>query len=160
MQGDRAPKYFTIPKKEQELGITYDQMTAPIGGMGSPGWNAGQNEKYFVPDLEYARNTNYEASLPENYGQPGWGLSMGQWCIILTLLYLNGDPAATRKMMLPLMVIAMAPALMPVVNPDQREWSKDPADWKRRYPAPLTRTDHNELDNKLQGAWQKRGNWP
>jgi len=160
MQGDRAPKYFTMAKKEQELGITYDEMTPPLNGMGSADWNEGANAMYFVPDIEYARNTNYEGALPENYGKPGWGLSMGQWCIILTLLFLNGDTAVTRKMMLPLMVIAMAPALMPAVDPNQREWSKDLNDWKRRYPAPLTRTDNNEIDNTLQGAWQKKGNWP
>ena len=159
MQHESAPKYFTIPEKEKELGITHDQMTPPLNGMGSAGWNKGENGKYFVPDLEYARNSNYEGALPENYGVPGWGLSMGQWCIILTLLFLNGDPAATRKMLLPLMVIAMAPALMPVVIPNQCEWTKNDADWKRRYPAPLTRTDSNEVDNRAQGAWQKQ-DWP
>ena len=62
-------------------------------------WTEGGQKNYFLPNVEYARNLNYEAAQPENIGKAGFGLNLGQWLIIFTLLYLNGNMATTKKML-------------------------------------------------------------
>ncbi len=174
MTGERAPNYFTVPALEQRKGITYDSLKKVE-------WKEGGQKAYFQPQIEFARNLNAEAARPENQGKAGYGLSSGQWMALLTLLYLNGDPAATKKMLLPLLVIAsmpnwgleastgrasldlpltacgprfgtVAPALMPALLPE-REWPS----YDRHFPKPLTRTDDNGRTNPEQGDWPKEG---
>lgn len=157
MTGKRAPRYYTIPSLEDSKGVTYDTLKKVDDW--TTEWKEGEQRAYFVPEVEYARNSNPNGADARVVGKAGFGLSAGQWCVILTLLYLNGDPAATIKLLLPLMVLGAGQALLPVVLPETQRGS--PTSFDRYAPKGITRTRHNEVMNPDQGPWEINGeNWP
>lgn len=123
MRFQNRPRYFTIPKMEHDAGITYDSNNPGPPQFWVENYNAydftpqpfkpgGFLRGWFADPPDYLSNHNSEGT-GKMQNVAGWGLSTEQWLVLLTLLYLNGNHFALVNSLLPLAVVAMAPALLP-----------------------------------------------